>query len=465
VPGVRLLDVESNADHNRSVISLVGEGGPLVEAVFRMMQVAVTTIDLRTHVGEHPRMGAVDVVPFIPLGEATVAEAVRLSEQLGERVARELGVPVYLYAQSARRPERSDLAVVRKGQFEGLRESIATDPTRTPDFGESRVHPTAGAVAIGARPVLIAYNVYLDTPHVAVAKKIAKAVRARDGGLPEVKALGFEITERNQAQVSMNLTDYHVTPIPRIVDAVRAEAAKLGTKSVESEIVGLVPEDALLDAAESYLQLTHFDRRQILERRLQDDAPDAQNPLANGSLAEFARKLSERTPTPGGGSAAAAAGAMGAALGEMVLRFSQPKEAPDPVLDEAIRALTTDRDRLLAAVDDDTRAFEELRAARRLRKSSPESATTADSLRAALRRATEVPLASARTAANAAGRLEALRGRVKRTIESDLTTALALLEAGRVGALSNVAINLPDLESAGGDVAAIRAEARALGMP
>ncbi len=170
VPGVTVLDVEQNADHNRSVISLVGEGDPLVEAVFRMMRVAVATIDLRTHVGEHPRMGAVDVVPFVPLGEATMAEAVRLSERLGERVARELGVPVYLYAASARVAERADLAYVRKGQFEGIRDTIATDPSRRPDFGGRADHPTAGAVAIGARPVLIAFNINLATPDVAIAK-------------------------------------------------------------------------------------------------------------------------------------------------------------------------------------------------------------------------------------------------------------------------------------------------------
>ncbi|HXQ94285.1 MAG TPA: glutamate formimidoyltransferase, partial [Thermoplasmata archaeon] len=196
VPGVTVLDVERNGDHNRSVISLVGEGDPLLEALFRMMEVAVRLIDLRTHVGEHPRMGATDVVPFVPLGTATMAEAVRLSERLGERVARELGIPVYLYAASARVPERSDLAYVRKGQFEGIRDTIATDPGRRPDFGEARLHSTAGAVAIGARPVLIAFNVNLATPDVSIAKKIAKTVRARDGGLPEVKALGFELKER-----------------------------------------------------------------------------------------------------------------------------------------------------------------------------------------------------------------------------------------------------------------------------
>ena len=191
VPGVTVLDVEMDAAHHRSVITLVGDGDSLLEAVLRMMRVATETIDLTRHQGEHPRMGATDVVPFVPLGESTMAEAVHLAERLGQRVAEELHIPVYLYAAAARRPERADLAKVREGQFEGIRQSIATDPARAPDFGPARVHPTAGAVAIGARPVLIAYNVYLATPDVAIAKRIARTVRARDGGLPEVKALGF----------------------------------------------------------------------------------------------------------------------------------------------------------------------------------------------------------------------------------------------------------------------------------
>jgi len=223
VPGVTVLDVERNADHNRCVVSLVGEGDPLLDAVFRMVRVATGLIDLNVQRGEHPRMGATDVVPFVPIGASTMADAVRLAERLGARVAKELGIPVYLYAAAAKRPERADLANVREGQFEGLREAIVADPARAPDFGEPKLHPTAGAVAIGARPVLIAYNAYLTTPDVSVAKRIAKAVRARDGGLPEVKALGFEIRERNRAQVSMNLTDYRVTPVHRALEAVRRE--------------------------------------------------------------------------------------------------------------------------------------------------------------------------------------------------------------------------------------------------
>ena len=463
VPGVGVLDVERNADHNRSVISLVGEGEPLLEAVFRMMRVAVDTLDLRHHTGEHPRMGAVDVVPFIPLGPATMEEAVGLSVRLGERVARELGVPVYLYGSSARVAERSDLAYVRKGQFEGIRDTIATDPARKPDFGEPKVHPSAGAVAIGARPVLIAYNVYLATPDVAVAKKIAHAVRARDGGLPEVKALGFEIKERNQAQVSMNLTDYRRTPVPTVVEAVRAEAKKLGVTTAESEVVGLIPEDALLDAAEFYLNLRPFDRRQILERRLSDGSFRPPSRLAEQSLEGLCRRLSERTPTPGGGSASAATGAMGSALGEMVLRYSQTTEPPDPEIQGAIAELAALRIALLRAVDDDSEAFERLRTARKVRRSAPSDADAAVGYLAAVRRATEVPLATARTARAASHRLQALRAKVRASIASDLTTALALLDAAATGALANVAINLPDLAAAGGDTGPIDIEARALG--
>ena len=306
-PGVSVLDSEQNADHNRCVVTLAGEGPALVDAVLRMMRVATKLIDLTGHQGEHPRMGATDVVPFVPLGDATTDEAVDLAVRLGTRVWEELRIPVYLYGDAARVPERRDLAKVRAGQFEAIRDSIGTDPARRPDIGEPQVHPTAGVVAVGARPVLIAYNAYLTTPDVAVAKLVAKAVRARDGGLAEVKALGFDIRERQRAQVSMNLTDYRKTPIHRAVEAVRREAARYGVGVEETEVVGLVPEDALFDAAEYYLQLNSFDRGTVLERKVRDTEQAAE------SLAEFTARLAARTPTPGGGSAAAASGAMGAA--------------------------------------------------------------------------------------------------------------------------------------------------------
>ena len=289
IAGVTVLDVEQNADHNRCVVTLVGEGPALTEAVLAMMKVATTLIDLTTHTGEHPRMGATDVVPFVPLGAATTAQAVELAVNLGTRVWEELKIPVYLYGQAARVQERQDLAKVRAGQFEGIRDAIGTDPARRPDIGEAQVHPTAGVVAIGARPVLIAYNAYLSTPEVAVAKKVATAVRGRDGGLVEVKALGFDIRERQRAQVSMNLTDYRRTPVHRAVEAVRREAARYGVSVEETEVVGLVPEDALFDAAEYYLQLNSFDRSAVLERKVRESQ-------SSQSLSEILRRSRRANP-------------------------------------------------------------------------------------------------------------------------------------------------------------------------
>jgi glutamate formiminotransferase/formiminotetrahydrofolate cyclodeaminase len=446
VAGVTVLDVERNADHHRCVITLYGDGDPLLDAVFRMMEVATATIDLTQHHGEHPRMGATDVVPFVPLGSSTMADAVTLAERLGERVARELAIPVYLYAQAARRPERSDLAKVREGQFEGIRDLIGSDPNRAPDLGPARIHPTAGAVAIGARAVLIAYNVYLTTPDVAVAKRIAKAVRARDGGLPEVKALGFDIRERGLAQVSMNLTDYRTTSVPRAFDAVRQQAEANGTGVEESEIVGLVPEDALLDAAESLLRLRSFDRAGILERKVR--AAEATR-AGHEPIGSFAARLAARTPTPGGGSAAAVAAAFAAALGEMVLSYSIDPKAPAPDLGEARTALRSGRMRFLELSDDDSRSYEAVRSARRALRERPDEASAREGYLAALRHASAVPLETARASVALATVLGSVRSRTKAALASDLVTALALFRAATEGALANVAINLDDLRSAG----------------
>lgn len=461
VAGVTVLDVERNADHHRCVISLYGEGEPLLEAVFRMMQVATATIDLTQHRGEHPRMGATDVVPFVPVGSATMADAVKLAERLGERVARELSIPVYLYASAARRPERADLAKVREGQFEGIRDQIATDPARAPDFGPPRVHPTAGAVAIGARPVLIAYNVYLESPDVAIAKQIAREVRARDGGLPEVKALGFAIQERGLAQVSMNLTDYRTTSIARAFDAVRRAAEAAGTAVRDSEIVGLVPEDALVDAAEAYLRLVAFDRGNILERKVR--AAEASRP-GHEPIASFAARLAARTPTPGGGSAAGVVGALAAALGEMVLSYSIDPKAPNAPLVELRAKLTAGRARFLTLADADAASYDSVRAAKRALKERPADPTAKEGYFAALRNASSVPLETARAAFELAAALAVAGPQTKAALSSDLVTALAMFRAAKEGALANVAINLDDLRAAGvsteamdGEIARLRA--------
>ncbi len=269
VKEVRVLDVESDPDHNRSVITFAGTPEGVKEAVRALFREALPRIDLRVHRGEHPRMGAVDVVPFVPVRGVTMEDCVALSREVGRMIWEEFRVPVYLYANSATRPEREDLAAIRKGEFEGFFEKIK-DPKWKPDFGEPEVHPTAGVVAVGAREFLIAYNVYLNTNDVRIAKAIAKAVRGSSGGLRYVKALGFEIKERGLVQVSMNLTDYKKTPIPRVLELIRREAARYGVSVVESEIVGLVPQEALDQVVEYYLQLREFRPGMVFERRLEE---------------------------------------------------------------------------------------------------------------------------------------------------------------------------------------------------
>jgi glutamate formiminotransferase len=266
-PGAQLLDVQSDLDHNRSVVTVLGAPQAVVEAAFRAMATASQLIDMDHHRGEHPRTGATDVVPFVPVRGVTMQDCVALARQLGERVGAELGIPVYLYEEAATRPERRNLADVRRGEYEGLREEIATSPDRAPDFGPAAMG-TAGATAIGARPPLIAFNVYLSTGDIGPAKTIAKAVRHSSGGLRFVKALGLLV--EGQAQISMNLTDYRRTPIHRVLELIRVEAARYGLAVTHSEVVGLLPAEALVDAAQFYLQLAGFTPGQILENRLSD---------------------------------------------------------------------------------------------------------------------------------------------------------------------------------------------------
>jgi glutamate formiminotransferase len=269
VPNVFLLDVQSDPDHHRSVFTFVGEPEAVAEAVFRLFEAALPRIDLRRHRGEHPRMGAVDVVPFVPVRGVTMADCVELAKKVGEEIWRRFRVPVYLYGEAATRPERADLSEIRKGEFEGFFEKIK-DPKWHPDFGEPEVHPTAGVTAVGAREFLIAFNVNLGTSDLRVAKEIAKAVRFSSGGLRYVKALGMELKERGIVQVSMNLTNFRKTPLPRVLELVRREAARFGVPVVGTEIVGLIPEEALVQVAEYYLQLEKFSLGQVLERRIEE---------------------------------------------------------------------------------------------------------------------------------------------------------------------------------------------------
>lgn len=268
VPGARVLDVQSNADHNRSVVTILGAPEAVLEAAFQGMAVAGRLIDLEKHRGAHPRMGATDVVPFVPVRGITMEECAALARRLGERAGSELSIPVYLYEEAATRPERRNLADVRRGEYEQIKAEIGHTEERRPDYGPAHLGP-AGATAIGARPPLIAFNVYLNTGDVAPARAIAQAVRHSSGGLRYVKALGLLVD--GQAQVSMNLTDYRRTPIHRVVEMIRAEAARYGLSITRSEVVGLLPAEALLQAAQFYLQIHDLVPAQVLENHLSAD--------------------------------------------------------------------------------------------------------------------------------------------------------------------------------------------------
>lgn len=264
-PGAHLLDVQSDTDHNRSVVTFIGAPQAVLDAAFAGVAAAAQLIDMDHHRGAHPRMGATDVVPFVPVQGVSMDDCVALARRLGERVGKELDIPVYLYEEAAARPERRNLADVRRGEYEGLKIEIETSADRLPDFGPARLG-AAGATAIGARPPLIAFNVYLNTPDVAPAKAIARALRHSSGGFRFVKALGLLV--EGQAQISMNLTDYRRTPIHRVLELIRAEAARYGLLIARSEIVGLLPAEALIDAARFYLHLHDLSPAQVLENRL-----------------------------------------------------------------------------------------------------------------------------------------------------------------------------------------------------
>jgi len=268
VTGTKLLDVEMDANHNRAVITFIGDKKAVADAAFRGAQKAVETIDLTVHRGEHPRIGALDVCPFVPIAGVTMEDCIAIARALGDRIARELKVPVYLYEEAATSPARRALPDLRRGEFEGLREDIKTDPERAPDFGPRQLHPTAGATVVGARAPLIAFNVNLGTGDAKIAKKIASAIRESNGGLKYVRAKGFELKDRGIVQVSMNMTNYKGTPLFRAYEMIRSEAQRYGVSIVGSEIVGLVPLEAIVEVADFYLKLENFKTPQILETRL-----------------------------------------------------------------------------------------------------------------------------------------------------------------------------------------------------
>ncbi len=445
MPGVYLLDREMDADHNRCVITLVGEREAIQEAAIRGVGKAAELIDLTKHAGAHPRMGAADVIPFIPIDGVTIEDCVAMAKHVGAEIAKRFAIPVYLYEAAAARPERQNLENIRRGQFEGIRDEIATNPARMPDFGEARVHPTAGATVVGARKFLVAYNVFLNTTDVDIAKKIAKAVRFSTGGLRFVKGAGFLV--RGQAQVSMNLTDFEQTPIHRVFEFVKREAARYGVTPSSSEIVGLIPKLALEQAAEWFLQVENFDSSLILENRL---AGVMGGKMAVGGLRAavepFIEQLAAPTATPGGGSAAAASGAMAAGLAGMVAGMSRGKKAYvqyEAQLSQALGRLATLREELKAAIDADAESYQVVMKAYKAARETPDAA---QGVFAALQQATNVPLGVAERAVEVGQIAESLKPVTNPNMASDLTTAIALARAAFEGASANVEINLGSLK-------------------
>jgi glutamate formiminotransferase len=448
IPGVFLLDREMDSDHNRCVITLVGEREAIQEAAIRGVGKAAELIDLTHHQGAHPRMGAADVIPFIPIDGVTLEDCVAMAKHVGAEIARRFGIPVYLYEAAATAPERQNLENIRRGQFEGIRDEIATNPARKPDFGEPRMHPTAGATVVGARKPLIAYNIFLNTPDVAIAKKIAKAVRFSSGGLRYVKGAGFLV--RGMAQVSMNLTDFEQTPIHRVFEFVKREAARYGVVPVSSEIVGLIPKLALEQAAEWFLQVENFDSSLILENRL---AGVMSGKVAVGGLRAgvepFIEQLAAPTATPGGGSAAAASGAMAAGLAGMVASMCSGKKAYvqyESQFSEAIARLAVLREELKAAIDADAESYNVVMKAYKSAKETKESGDGSRAINAALEQATNVPLGVAERAVKVVRIAAGLKPITSPNMKSDLTTAIALAKAALEGALANVEINLGSLQ-------------------
>jgi glutamate formiminotransferase / formiminotetrahydrofolate cyclodeaminase len=448
--GVYLLDCEMDADHNRSVVTLVGEREPLLAAVLAGIGKATELIDLNVHQGAHPRMGATDVVPFIPIEGATLEDCVQMAQELGQRVWDHYQVPVYLYEAAAMRPERVNLENIRRGQFEVIREEIETLESRRPDIGDPHCHPTAGAVVMGARKFLVAYNIYLQTDDVGIAKKIAKAVRFSSGGLRAVKAMGVEV--RGQAQVSMNLTDTDLTPMARVFEFVKREAARYGVLVQSSEIVGLVPKRAIESVAEWFLQVENFDTSLILENRLASVTGKITAGKLRAGVEPFIEQLAAPTAVPGGGSASAASGAMAAGLASMVAGMSRGKKAYagfDAELTEALAQLGVLRGELTAAIDADATSYQAVGLAYKVQKNAAPDQVQAATLgvAAALRGATVVPLRVAECAADVGGLITALRPKTNPKMGSDLTVAAALARAAVEGALANVEINLESFEA------------------
>lgn len=455
VPGVFLLDRESDADHNRSVVTLAGEPEAVAEAALRGVGKAAELIDLTKHSGAHPRMGATDVVPFIPIEGVTIEDCIALAKKVGRAIWERYRIPVYFYEAAAQRPDRANLENIRKGQFEGLREEVLRNPDRAPDVGDPRLHDTAGATVVGARKFLIAYNINLNTPDLEIAKRIGKNIRFSNGGLRYVKAMGVDLRARKLAQVSINLTDFEQTPIHRVFEMVKREAERYGVSIVGSEIVGLIPKRAIELTADFYLQLENFSPAQVLENRLEASLGGAISE-GPGRLAAMARPFLDAvaapTAAPGGGSVAALAGALGASLGEMVAALSRKKKSQAAYADRLTEAAAEFHEAstaLAEAIDRDASSFESVMAAYKLPQASPdEQRRREEAIERALQGAASVPLEVARRAAGIFDRLGQLESISSPSMLSDIRVGRLMSASAVRGAIENVAINLESIRDA-----------------
>lgn len=448
VSEVHILDRHSDLDHNRTVVTFIGPPAAVEEAAFQAIACAAQLIDLGQHSGAHPRIGATDVVPFVPISETSMQECVEIARRLGKRVGDELTIPVYLYEDAATRPDRQNLENIRRGQYEGLKEEVETNPERKPDFGPARLG-SAGATVIGARQPLIAFNVYLTSNDTSIAQKIAKAVRHSSGGLRYVKGMGVLVEGR--AQVSMNLTNFRQTPIARVVEMIRREAERYGVGVHHSELVGLIPQEALNDAAIWYLQLDQFHPEQVLEQRMME-VMRAQ-PLETSEIKEmsFIEALASASPTPGGGSAAAHSGAVAAALVAMVARVTMSKKKYEAVKErmwqllekaEALRA------ELLEAVAQDAQAFDAVMEAFKLPKDTPEQEDVRkQAVQQATLKAAEVPLEAARKMLQIQEMAVEMAEIGNLNAISDAASGSTLARAALICAAYNVRINAASLEN------------------
>jgi glutamate formiminotransferase/glutamate formiminotransferase/formiminotetrahydrofolate cyclodeaminase len=421
-PGVWLLDHTMDGDHHRSVLTFAGHPEAVGDAAYRAIQVATDLIDLRRHEGEHPRIGATDVVPFIPIHGVTMEECAQLARRVGQRVGSELAIPVFLYEQAAR--DHRPLESIRLGGLQGLASRMESDPAWLPDFGPPRLHETAGATVIGARQPLIAFNVNLLTFDVSIAKAIANAIRHSNGGLPCLKAIGVTLASRGMVQVAMNLTDYRVTSLYAAFQAVKSQATTHGVEIAGSELVGLVPQAALDQTTAASLQFERFGSTQVLETRMRTFE-------RNQSLSDFLEAVADATPTPGGGSVAALVGALAASLGVMGARLVQHAETE--------RRLTQLSRRFHQLIQADIEAYDGLLKTSRRPGQHP---NRPQAVSLALHQATEVPMEIAELACDAARAMYSARASAKPALRSDLTVGMILAIATAEAGLHTVATNM-----------------------